>query len=45
MRRGHQGFTLVEVLVAVSILALVMVTLGQSMGATARAYTNISGGV
>jgi len=26
----------------VSILALVMVTLGQSMGATARAYTNIN---
>jgi len=39
---GQRGFTLVEVLVAVSILALVMVTLGQSMGATARAYTNIN---
>ena len=36
------GFTLVEVLIAVSILALVMVVLGQSMGATARAYTNIN---
>ena len=42
MRSGQRGFTLVEVLVAVSILALVMVTLGQSMGATARAYTNIN---
>jgi len=40
--RVQRGFTLVEVLVAVSILALVMVTLGQSMGATARAYTNIN---
>ncbi len=40
--RQQHGFTLVEVLVAVSILALVMVTLGQSMGATARAYTNIN---
>lgn len=42
MSSGQRGFTLVEVLVAVSILALVMVTLGQSMGATARAYTNIN---
>ena len=36
------GFTLVEVLIAVSILALVMVVLGQTMGSTARAYTNIN---
>ena len=42
MSGEQKGFTLVEVLVAVSILALVMVTLGQSMGATARAYTNIN---
>ncbi len=38
----QQGFTLVEVLVAVSVLAMVMVVLGQSMGATSRAYTNIN---
>ena len=33
---GHrqQGFTLIEVLIAVSILALVMVTLGQTLGAS-----------
>ena len=31
-----------EVLIAVSILALVMVVLGQTMGSTARAYTNIN---
>lgn len=42
MRGQQRGFTLLEVLVAVSILALVMVTLGQSMGITARAYTNIN---
>ena len=30
------GFTLVEVLIAVSILALVMVVLGQTMGSTDR---------
>ena len=41
MNRQH-GFTLIEVLVAVMILAGVMVTLGQTMGATARAYSNIN---
>ncbi|MBQ25406.1 type II secretion system minor pseudopilin GspI [Alcanivorax sp.] len=40
--KRQQGFTLVEVLIAVSILALVMVVLGQTMGSTARAYTNIN---
>ncbi len=39
--RRNRGFTLLEVLVAVSVLALVMVTLGQTLGASARAYTNI----
>ncbi len=40
--KRQRGFTLVEVLIAVSILALVMVVLGQTMGSTARAYTNIN---
>ena len=40
--RRSQGFTLIEVLIAVSILAVVMVTLGQTLGASARAYTNIN---
>ncbi|MGB2248767.1 MAG: type II secretion system minor pseudopilin GspI [Alcanivorax sediminis] len=42
MVRRHRGFTLIEVLIAVSILALVMVTLGQTLGASARAYSNIN---
>ncbi|MCK0152433.1 type II secretion system minor pseudopilin GspI [Alcanivorax sp. S6407] len=42
MIRRQGGFTLIEVLIAVSILALVMVTLGQTLGASARAYTNIN---
>ena len=44
MKRGvrSQGFTLIEVLIAVTILALVMVTLGQTLGASARAYSNIN---
>lgn len=42
MSRAQRGFTLVEVLVAVMILAMVMVVLGQTMGSTARAYTNIN---
>lgn len=41
-RRFQKGFTLVEVLVAVAVLSLVMVVLSQTMGATARAYTNIN---
>ena len=43
--RGRQnsqaGFTLVEVVLAVAILALAMVTLGQTLGASAVAYRNI----
>lgn len=42
MRASQRGFTLVEVLIAVSILALVMVTLGQTLGASAKAYGNIN---
>ncbi|HIK73906.1 MAG: type II secretion system protein GspI [Alcanivorax sp.] len=43
--RGRQnsqaGFTLVEVVLAVAVLALAMVTLGQTLGASAVAYRNI----
>ncbi len=36
------GFTPAEVLIAVSILALVMVVLGQTLGSTALADTHLS---
>ena len=42
MKRRQQGFTLIEVLIAVAVLALVMVVMGQTIGSTARAYTNIN---
>lgn len=42
-RQGSQkGFTLVEVVLAVAVLAMAMVTLGQTLGASAVAYRNIA---
>lgn len=41
--RRQGGFTLVEVVLAVAILALAMVALSQTIGASARAYLNIDG--
>lgn len=41
-RRSQQGFTLVEVVLAVAILALAMVALSQTLGASAKAYLNIN---
>lgn len=38
----QRGFTLVEVLLALVVLSSVMVVLGQTLGATARAYDNIN---
>jgi len=38
---SQAGFTLVEVVLAVAVLALAMVTLGQTLGASAVAYRNI----
>ena len=40
-RRRQGGFTLVEVVLAVAILALAMVTLSQTLGASAVAYRSI----
>lgn len=40
-RAGQGGFTLVEVMLAVAVLALAMVALGQTLGASAVAYRNI----
>ncbi|MBL7249881.1 type II secretion system protein [Alloalcanivorax sp. C16-2] len=40
-RRQQGGFTLVEVVLAVAILALAMVTLSQTLGASAVAYRSI----
>lgn len=41
MRRRQGGFTLIEVMLAVAILALAMVALSQTLGASAKAYLNI----
>lgn len=41
-RRGQGGFTLVEVMIAVAILALGMVALSQTLGASAKAYLHIA---
>ena len=40
-RRQQGGFTLIEVVLAVAILALAMVTLSQTLGASALAYRSI----
>lgn len=40
-RAGQGGFTLVEVMLAVAVLALAMVALGQTLGASAVAYRDI----
>lgn len=39
--RSQRGFTLLEVMLAVAILALAMVALSQTLGASAKAYLNI----
>lgn len=41
LRRSQHGFTLLEVMLAVAILALAMVALSQTLGASAKAYLNI----
>ena len=41
-RRGQGGFTLVEVMIAVAILALGMVALSQTLGSSADAYLHIA---
>lgn len=41
-RAGQGGFTLVEVMIAVAILALGMVALSQTLGASADAYRRIA---
>lgn len=40
-RPRQHGFTLLEVLVALAILALVMVVLGQTLGSAIRAYDHL----
>lgn len=39
--RKHKGFTLLEILVALAILALVMVVLAQTVGASSRGYQHL----
>ncbi len=39
--RSQRGFTLLEVMLAVAILALAMVALSQTLGASAKAYLSI----
>lgn len=44
-RRSEQGFTLVEVLVAVVIMSLGVVMLSNSLGGGAKAYSRVDGKV
>lgn len=39
--KTQRGFTLVEVLLALAVLSLAMIALGQTLGASAVAYRNI----